>query len=71
MRFLAPEWLRGTASDRERKVLVRELALRLCRREQLDADLSAFRMLAEVDDPRSLSPDLIRDWISPNASIRV
>ena len=71
MRFLAPEWLRGTATDRERKVLVRELALRLCRREQLDADLSAFRMLAEVDDPRTLSPGLIRDWIRPNASIRV
>lgn len=71
MRFLAPEWLRGTASDRERKVLVRELALRLCRREQLDADLSAFRMLAEVDDPRTLSPGLIRDWIRSNASIRV
>ena len=71
MRFLVPEWLRGTASDRERKVLVRELALRLCRREQLDADLSAFRMLAEVDDPRSLPPSLIRDWIRPNASIHV
>ncbi|MAV54976.1 MAG: hypothetical protein CMJ28_03360 [Phycisphaerae bacterium] len=71
MRVILPEWLRGAANDRERKNLVRDLALRLCRREQLDADLAAFRMLSEADDPKSLCPKLIRDWISPKTSIRV
>ena len=71
MRVILPEWLRGAANDRERKNLVRDLALRLCRREQLDADFAAFRMLSEADDPKSLCPKLIRDWISPKTSIRV